>query len=141
MQLPGPLSTPSSKKIKKSPPKKASYTSGNGTFQPAKILIKPFYTLNKAPLRKTGCLSSLYYLLTAQASSFLIHFPFLNTVSKAILSSLHFTVQYLCDLRYTMPCHWSPSTSHPTLPREAGDFPSSGKYPKDVPLPTFLAYL
>ena len=34
-------------------------------------------TLNKTPLGETGCLSSLYYLLAAQASSFqfLIH-PF-----------------------------------------------------------------
>ena len=37
--------------------------------------------------------------------------------------------------------NWSPSTSHPTLPREAEDFPRDGKHAKDVPLPTFLAYL
>ena len=28
-----------------------------------------------------------------------------------------------------------------TLSREAEDFHRGGKYPKDVPLPTFLAYL
>ena len=46
-----------------------------------KNLIKLFYTLNKTPIGETGCLSSLYYLLAAQAPSFLIHPPFLNTVS------------------------------------------------------------
>ena len=38
-------------------------------------------TLDKTPLGETGCLSSLYYLLAAQASSFLIRHPFPNTVS------------------------------------------------------------
>ena len=33
--------------------------------------------------------------------------------------------------------------SNPTqpIPREAQDFPRSGKYPKDVPLPTCVDYL
>ena len=31
-------------------------------------------------------------------------------------------------------------TSQPTLFREAVDFRRAGKYPKDVPLPTFLPY-
>ena len=35
--------------------------------------IKLFYALNKTPLGETGCLSNLYYLLAAQASSSLIH--------------------------------------------------------------------
>ena len=43
--------------------------------------MKLFYALNKTPLRETGCLGNLYYLLAAQASSFLIHPPFPNTVS------------------------------------------------------------
>ena len=38
-----------------------------------KNLIKLFYTLNKTPLGETGCFSNLYYLLAAQAYSFLIH--------------------------------------------------------------------
>ena len=37
--------------------------------------------LNKTPLGKIECLSNLYYLLAAQASSFLIYPLFLNTVS------------------------------------------------------------
>ena len=37
-----------------------------------KKLIKPFYNLSKAPLRKTGYLNNLYYLLAAQPST--IHF-------------------------------------------------------------------
>ena len=50
-------------------------------------------------------------------------------------------VQYMYDSQEAMPRHWSPSTSHPTLPRESEDFSRGGKYAKDVPLPMFLAYL
>ena len=50
-------------------------------------------------------------------------------------------VQPLYNFWDAIPGDWSPSGSHPTLPREADDFPRSGKDPKDVPLPTFLAYL
>ena len=80
MQLPGPLLSPSSKKIKKSAHLPKIYISGNGTFLPQKNLnktfliflasrnlIKLFYTLDKTPLGKTGCLSNLYYLLAGQA--------------------------------------------------------------------------
>ena len=42
---------------------------------------KKLDTLNKTPLRETGCLSNLYYLLAAQASNFLIYPSFLNIVS------------------------------------------------------------
>ena len=35
-------------------------------------------TLNKTPLEETGCLSNLYYLLAAQASSFFNSSPFLE---------------------------------------------------------------
>ena len=114
-------------------------------------LIKLFYTLNKILLGETGCLRSLYYLLTAQASSFLIQAPFPNKVSQdtfgiLLLSQDTFgtllqTVQYLCDFWVAMPRHWSPSASYPTLSREAEDYPRGGKYPKDVPLSTFLATL
>ena len=72
-------------------------------------LIKLFYTLNKILLGETGCLRSLYYLLTAQTSSFLIQAPFPNKVSQdtfgiLLLSQDTFgtllqTVQYLCDFR------------------------------------------
>ena len=40
---------------------------------PKKNLIKLFHTLDKTPLGETACLSNLYYLLAAQASSFSIH--------------------------------------------------------------------
>ena len=46
-----------------------------------------------------------------------------------------------CSSMLIMPCHWSPSASHPTLPREAENFSRGNKYPKDVPVPAFLAYL
>ena len=82
MQLPRPLLSSSSKNKKKiHPEKKYSYTSGNGTFFSPNNLIKLFYTFNETPLGETGCLSNLYYLLTAQTSSFLIHHPFPNTVT------------------------------------------------------------
>ena len=100
-------------------------------------MIKLFYTLNKTPLGETGWLRNLYYLLAAQASRFLIYPPFPSTVSQDTFGTLSLTVQYLSDLLDTMPRHWSPSTSYPTLPREAEDFLKDGKYPKDVPLPTF----
>ena len=64
---------PKLEKIKNSAPKK------NLIFQEMELsnfqnLIKLFHTLNKTPLGKIEYLSNLYYLLTAQASSFLIQF-------------------------------------------------------------------
>ena len=83
-------------------------------------------------------MSNLYYLLVDQASSFLIQLPFPNTVSQDTFGTLPLTVQYLGDLRDAMPRYWSPSTSYPTLPREAEDLAMGGKYLcLDVPLPTF----
>ena len=39
-----------------------------------------------------------------------------------------------CDLRDTMPRHWSPGGSHPNpLPREAEDFPRGDIHFKHVP--------
>ena len=60
-----------------------------------------------------------------------------------------------------MPCHWSPLLfpgtcvtcrmpyhaiglqvlSAQPIPRKAEDFPRSGKYPKHVPVPTYIAYV
>ena len=74
-----------------------------------KFLIKFIYSLNKTPLRETGCLSNLYYVLAAQASTF----P--NIVSQNTFGTLLLTVQYLLVLWDAMKLHWSPSTSHPTL--------------------------
>ena len=56
-------------------------------------------------------------------------------------STVLLPVKCLCNFLDAMPRYLSPSTSHPVLPREAEDFPRVGKNPKDVPLPTFLAYL
>ena len=41
---------------------------------------------------------------------------FPNKVSQGTFGTLPLTEQYLCDLRNAMPCHWSPSASHPTFP-------------------------
>ena len=130
------LLSPTSKKNKEIPQKSSKWN-----FLDLKNLIKFFYTLNKTPLGETGCSSSLYYLLAAQVSSFLIHSPFSNIVIHDTFGTVPLTVQYLRDLQDAMLHHWSPSTSHPNLPREAEDFPRDDKYPKDVPLPTFSAYL
>ena len=46
------------------------------------------FTLDKVPLEETGCMSNLYYLLAAQASSFLIHHLFLSAVSLTTLGTL-----------------------------------------------------
>ena len=100
------------------------YILRNRTFQSI-LLIKLFYTLNKTPIGETGCLSIQFFNLP----------PFLNTVSQDTFGTLPLTVQCLRDLRDVMPLHWSPSTSHQTLPKEAEEFPSHGKYPKDMPLP------
>ena len=86
-----------------------------------KILIKMFYTINKTPF-KTGCLNNLSYLLTAQASSFLIQPPFLNAVSKDTFGTPQFTMQYLCHLQDSMPHHWPPSISNPTLIQRSRGF-------------------
>ena len=101
-----------------------------------KNLIKLIYTHNKTPLGETGCLSNLYYLLAAQAYSSLI-----PKHSQDTFDTLPLNVQYVCDLPDAMHRHWSPSTSHPTLPWEPENFPQDGKYPKNAPLPTFLAYM
>ena len=55
---------------------------------PKRNLIKISYTLTKTPFGETGCLSNHYYLVVAQASSFLIHPSFLNEkyILKIVLS-------------------------------------------------------
>ena len=71
---------------------------------------------------------------------FLIHPPpFPNIISKATLGTLPFTLQHMFHLR--SPCRAIGHLALPTqpLPREAEDFPSGGKYPKHVLLPTNLA--
>ena len=99
------------------------------------IILKLFFTLNKTPLGETGYLVNFYYLLAGQVSSFLIQ-PLYQTQSVGTP-----LVPCCAVLLWLVGCHWSPSTSHPTLSREAEDFLRGGKYPNDVPLPTFLAYL
>ena len=86
------------------------------------------------PLDFTGCSSIQFF---GSLPSLICH-PFPKTVSHAAQGYLPLTVQHLCDLQDAMQCYWSPSPSHPILSREAEDFLSGGKYPKDVPLPTFL---
>ena len=95
------------------------------------------FNKTKTPLGESGCLSNLYYLLAAQASSFLIHSPFPNTVSQARFSSLHLNVQLLCVLRNGMHAIGHQVLPSQPLPKEAEDFPRGGKY-FHVPLLTEL---
>ena len=66
-----------------------------------KKLNKTFYTLDKTPFWKTGCLSNLYYILAAQASSFLIHLLWLTR--NHVVPEVTTLIYFFCDLRYTMP--------------------------------------
>ena len=54
------------------------------------------------PLLFSGC----------QATNFLTHPPFPNTVSEDAFGILPLTVQYLCDLKDNISRYWSPSISH-----------------------------
>ena len=84
------------------------------SFIALKTLGKP-KKFNKTPLGKTGCLANPYFLLTGcLAIQFFDLPPYLNTVSWATFGYLPLTVQHLCDLQDNIPCHWSPSASHPT---------------------------
>ena len=67
---------------------------GKWNFLDLKNFIKHFYTLNKTPLGETECLSNLYFLLAVQASSFLTHPLFPNTVIQDAFGTLLLTVQF-----------------------------------------------
>ena len=67
--------------------------------------------------------------------------PIPNMVGQDIFGTPPLTVWCLCGLK--TPCY---DIFHQVLPaqpvpREAESFPRGSKYPKDVSLPTFLAYL
>ena len=114
-------------------------------LSPPKNLINLLYTLNKTPLgveAQVGCLSNLYYWLAAQVSRFLIHFPFQNTSVGGPLVPYH----SLCSTCVTYRSRYHAighqmRPAQPFLPRGAEDFPGGDKYPGNVPLLTFLAYL
>ena len=75
------------------------------------------FNLNKTPLGETGCLSNPYFLLTGclGIQFFFIHPAYPTQSVRLPFGYLPLTMQHLCDLQDTMPCHWSPSASHPTL--------------------------
>ena len=96
------------------------------------------FSLNKTPLGETGTLT--FYLLVAQASSFLIHPPFPTQSVRLPLV----TYPSLCStcVTYRTLCHAIGHQVLPTqpLPREVEDFPRGDKYFKHVPPPTYLIY-
>ena len=70
---------------------------------------------NKTLFGETGCLCIFCF----ECSGIVLYFTslFLTQpvrIPLAILVYLPLTAQHLCDLQDTMPCHWSPGTSHPT---------------------------
>ena len=147
MHIPGPLFEINLKKLKKqlpfrpAPPTHPS-SFGIWNFLVSKNLMKLnfFFPLDKTPLGETGCLSNLYYLLAAQASSFNSSPPLPKRSQLGHTSYPTPQCPAPVLLQDATLGHWLPSDSHPSLPREAEDFPKGGKYPKDMPLPTFLAY-
>ena len=92
------------------------------------LLIKPFILL-KISLKRNWMLEQPL-LFTGFSIQFFNSPTSPNIAISDTFGTLPLTVQCLCDLRDTMSCHWSPSTSYLTFPR-------GGKYPIDVPLPTF----
>ena len=87
-----------------------------------------------------GCLLFLIF----QASSFLIHLPFPNTVSQTIPGYLPFIVQHQCYLQDAMPCQWSPNASHPNLTYDclqSRRFLQGDKYSRHAPLLSYLIQL
>ena len=50
-----------------------------------------FYAVDKTPLRKNGCLSNQFLVLTAQAFSFITHFVTYRTPFHAIGHHIHLT--------------------------------------------------
>ena len=99
-----------------------------------------FYAVDKTPLRKNGCLSNQFLVLTAQAFSFITHFVTYGTPSHAIGHHTHLT-----EPAWLMGYHATSLVTiiipHQHLPTEAEDFCRSGKYPKHIPLLTYFAYL
>ena len=86
-------------------------------------------------------MSNIYYLLAAQASSFLT-LPLSQTQSVRTNFVPYYSLCSTC-VTYRASCH---STGHQVLPnqllpREAGDFLWGWKYSKDVSLPAILSYM
>ena len=76
------------------------------------------FNLNKTPLGETGCLSNPYFLLTGCSGIQFFDSPLIHPLSQhSQLAYLWLPIPSLCStcVAYAMPCHWSPSASHPTL--------------------------
>ena len=71
-------------------------------------------------------------------------FNSLTSPEHSLLGQISYPTSHcaaLSDLWNPIPCRLSASASHPTLPREVKDSPKGSKYPKNVPLSTFLTYM
>ena len=87
------------------------------TLLPQKSLIKLIYILDKTSLG--DWMREQPFLFTGCSSiQFFNSLPFLkqNRLGQTWYPTHH--LQSLCDLRDTIPGHWSPSACHPTFPRK-----------------------
>ena len=69
---------------------------------------------DKTPLGETGCLGNHFLFTVYLSIQFFDTHLFSHTGSQAAFGYLLLTMQHLCDLLDAMPCHCSPSASHPT---------------------------
>ena len=102
------------------------------------------FNLNKIPLRKTGCLSNPYFLLTCCLGIQFFDSPPTPFPTQSVRLPL-VTYPSLCStcVTYRTPCHTIGHQVLPThpLPRKAEGFPRGDNHPKHVPLLTYLAWL
>ena len=102
-----------------------------------------FYALNKTPLEETRCLTNPYVFIGCSSIQFFNSRLFCKTVNQFTFNTLPLTVQHLGNLWNTMPLHYMlchQLRPTPLLPRQAEVFPGGEKYPKHVPLLTYLVY-
>ena len=100
------------------------------------------FNINKTPYEKLDAQATLtFYLLDAQATSFLIHVSFPFPTQSVRLPLVTYPSMCRTCMTYRAPCF---SISHQVLPtqplsREAEDFSKGDKHSKYVSLLTYLA--
>ena len=72
---------------------------------------------------------------------FFLAFPLYNTVSEVTIGILPLIAHHLCNLRDGMPRQWSPGVFLNPLPREVKGIHGGSKYPRKMPLFTYIAYM
>ena len=95
----------------------------------------------KTPLRETGCLGNLSFLLTGCLRIQFFDSPQHNHLGQFWLPTPHCAAPVWHAGHHAF--QWSPSASHPTepLPREAEDFPRGERHFKHEPQLIYIIYL